>query len=70
MKKFAAYLLAIAVNTLLAEAACIGLVILLEPISMILALASAVAATSVFGYVHLHLLIGISSSLSNAEEEV
>ena len=68
MKKFAAYLLAIAVNTLLAEAACIGLVILLEPISMVLALASAVAATSVFGYVHLHLLMGISSS--NAEEEV
>ena len=70
MKKFAAYLLAIAVNTLLAEAVCIGLVILLEPISMVLALASAVAATSVFGYVHLHLLIGISSSSSNAEEEV
>ena len=70
MKKFAAYLLAIAVNTLLAEAACIGLVILLEPISKVLALVSAVAATSVFGYVHLHLLMGISSSLSNAEEEV
>ena len=70
MKKFAAYLLAIAVNTLLAEAACIGLVIILEPISMVLALASAVAVTSVFGYVHLHLLIGISSSSSNAEEEV
>ena len=68
MKEFAAYLLAIAVNTLLAEAACIGLVILLEPISMVLALASAVAATSVFGYVHLHLLMGISSS--NAEKEV
>lgn len=70
MKKFAAYLLAIAVNTLLAEAACIGLVILLEPINKVLALASAVAATSIFGYVHLHLLMGISSSSSNAEEEV
>lgn len=70
MKKFVTYLLAIAVNTLLAEAACIGLVIILEPISMVLALASAVAATSVFGYVHLHLLMGISSSSSNAEEEV
>ena len=67
MKKFAAYLLAIAVNTLLAEAACIGLVILLEPISTVLALVSAVAATSVFGYVHLHLLMRISS---NAEDEV
>ena len=70
MKKFAAYLLAIAVNTLIAGAACLGLLILLEPISMVLALASAVAATSVFGYVHLHLLMGISSSSSNAEEEV
>ena len=68
MKKFAAYLLATAVNTLLAGAVCLGLLIILEPISMILALVSAVAAASVFGYVHLHLLMGISSS--NAEEEV
>ena len=71
MKTFAAYLLATTVNTLLAGTACIGLVILLEPISMCLAFASMVAAASVFGFVQIRLATGnFSSSLSNAEEEV
>lgn len=70
MKTFAAYLLATAANTLLAGTACISLVILLEPISMCLALASMVAAASVFGFVQIRLATGNFSSLSDAEEEV
>ena len=70
MKTFAAYLLATAVNTLLAGIACISLVIVLEPISMILAFSSMIAAASVFGFVQIHLTTGNFSSLSDAEEEV
>lgn len=70
MKTFAAYLLATAVNTLLAGIACISLVIVLEPISMILAFASMIAAASVFGYVQIHLGAGNFFSSSDTEEEV
>ena len=70
MKTFAVYLLATTVNTLLAGIACISLVIVLEPISMILAFASMIAAASVFGYVQIYLGAGNFFSQSDIEEEV